>query len=159
MSFSEHKILCHSALTFMPKSYLLLNIIWEWWAESDINGRSKIDILGLKFSHWRAGTCTHMHAHTHSNTGVLTCSQHYNVRQRLYYYNFIFKFQGKHKEWHSNNYLQMIYEMWFMSIIVYIIHKMIITLQRINYTTFMIIQSQHTVVWGLFNMHYNHKSK
>lgn len=32
----------------MPKSYLLLNIIWEWWAESDINGSNKIDILGLK---------------------------------------------------------------------------------------------------------------
>lgn len=59
----------------------------------------------------RARVHTCMHRHTHSNTGVLTCSQHYNVRQRLYYYNFIFKFQGKHKEWHSNNYLLMIYEM------------------------------------------------
>lgn len=46
-----------------------------------------------------------------------------------------------------------------MSIIVYIIHKMIITLQRINYASLMIIQSQHTVVRAVFNMHYNYKSK
>lgn len=44
----------------------------------------------------RAGMWTHMRAQTHtqSNTGALTCSRCCNVKQRLYYYNYVFKFQG-----------------------------------------------------------------
>lgn len=43
----------------MPISYLLLIIIWEWWAESDINGSNKIDLLGLNSEDFDRSTCTH----------------------------------------------------------------------------------------------------
>lgn len=53
----------------MPESYLLLNIIWEWWAESDINGSDKIDLLGLNLElrPRRMSARVHMHEpHAHT---------------------------------------------------------------------------------------------
>lgn len=133
----------------MPISYLLLIIIWEWWAESDINGSNKIDLLGLKGRRTQSPSLQ-LTVHWLTPISRRFTLNRAKTKTAICPHNlFIFSKMNQKREFLLlKKNIQKMFLRWFgkwMSIIVYIINKLIITLKRMNYVALIIIQTQHTV--------------